>query len=434
MASIEKFKPELINRIQYASKNGSVIATDILNKISTEDCIREEIGSINSFKVFSKDKSRLLVQITFEKSWIDNNNEEHSRKAREESDCLTRIVEGLPSYTTAQRSIFKELLNIDSDITIKVFTEKEDYIKVFDHRNRFYQARYETYGSDYFSSSIAIENAAEFYTKNVDTRLIVAYAENKVLGYAIVWNNAILIPNSCLRTNVIEPTSNEIIHASYLSYVITSYSTVYVAIWNKALELGVMTSKWTQQAAANGYYHQSIETKDRTLYNSGLKPMDDSTANEMLNNLNGVSEYTVNAEIKFPEPLTTIRIQPYDLEYIYVVKYGDHHKVLLSDDNLGLVISRMQPYPRDLANGACANCGKVESKDRDLVKNKLYYGLCRDCREKMIKKTPVGPVLSTETVEWNKCIVPKSFIERGKPTETFQIYLNLIGGLDENLL
>nr|DAV38620.1 MAG TPA: Protein of unknown function (DUF2089) [Caudoviricetes sp.] len=401
---------ELKHRIECASKNGSVIATKIINELKFHKDVREIISGkgnyFNSLRVVSREDSCTKLKINISYCNKDLDSDLFPDKGNPEAPFFpeNRNVIGAGSFALSFKSLnntsdedvdyFSQAMCVNSKIKISIYDKMSDFERAYLGEN-YYQ--YGQFGNDsslhkscmrYDDKAVA---AADFYRNFAGCRILIAEtSDNQILGRAIIWDNVIFELNG------------EGAKLSLIDRVYSCFPFINKMILNYAYKEGIQMKK-----ARNTYDSQNQFTV---------------LADEV--NISGTSmsegyEVYLKAKTYVPKIRWHKSGAPY-LDTFSVLTSEDGNRLVLTNDENCLKIARFRSTDgtAELIRYVCPVCGKINSN------NEYYCSL--DCKEKISSvQTLFGHAFVSGVKKYKGKYYPAIFFEKGKPTEAFLNWFNI---------
>lgn len=392
-------------RLNYASINGSVIATDILEQLKLNKDVTEVIrGTANFFstkRVKNSADEYVKMKILFTACTKDLNNENFpdrqnpkapwfaENRTKLEPSTFVDYFRELRDYTCEELEYFANAICVSSKIEIKMYDKMNDFIDAYIGENYIPYAQYgenSTLHNSCMRHSTMVYRLGDFYSNFAGASILVARdSENNVLGRAIVWKKA---------TGMFDGEEKQV---SVLDRVYYSHSFVMKMIIKYAQGIGINLRK-----TYNDYSHRVQFT--------------------MLNPIEGLNmevgdkiEHILN--ICVPASKWHKKGTPYLDTFCYVNITTDG-KVQLSNESTGRCVATCQSTS-GVANRSryiCPSCGDVHTDSENL---------CDTCKSKLISKTIFGDMLMDKVKSYNDVKYPASFFEKGRPSAHLELNLQI---------
>lgn len=396
---------ELRARLNFASINGSVIATDILeiirqNKDVTE-VIRGTANYFNSKRVKANAGEYTKMKIVFSACTKDLNNENfpdrlnpkapwfEENRTNLEPSTFIGYFKDLPDYSGEDIEYFANAICVSSKVEIKMYDKMNDFIDAYITDNYVPFAQYGD-NSALHSSCMRhphlVYRLGDFYSNFAGASILVARdSENNVLGRAIVWKKA---------TGVFDGEEKEV---SVLDRVYYSHFFVMKMILQHAQKNGINLRK-----TINDYSHKIQFTVLNPIEGVDMKVGD--KIDHILN-------------ICVPASKWHKKGTPY-LDTFCYVNITEDGKVRLSNQTTERCVATCQCTSGVASQYGhiCPSCGCVHNGDEDL---------CTTCRKKLTVKTIFGTMLMDKVKSYNDVKYPASFFEKGKPSAHLELNLQI---------
>lgn len=396
---------ELKARLNFASINGSVIATDILeilrqNKDVTE-VIRGTANYFNSKRVKNNAGEYTKMKIILSACTKDLNNENfpdrqnpkapwfEENRTNLEPSTFIGYFKDLPDYSDEDIEYFGNAICVSSKVEIKMYDKMNDFIDAYISDNYVPFAQYgdnSTLHSSCMRHPHLVYRLGDFYSNFAGASILVARdSENNVLGRAIVWKKA---------TGVFDGEEKEV---SVLDRVYYSHSFVMKLMLQHAQRNGINLRK-----TINDYSHKIQFTVLNPIEGIDMKVGDKI-------------DHTLN--ICVPASKWHKKGTPY-LDTFCYVNITEDGKVRLSNQTTERCVATCQ-CTSGVANQyghICPSCGCVHNGDEDL---------CTTCRKKLTVKTIFGNMLMDKVKSYNDVKYPASFFEKGKPSAHLELNLQI---------
>lgn len=392
-------------RLNFASINGSVIATDILEQLKQNKDVTETIrGTSNYFstkRVKSSSDEYIKMKIVFTACTKDLNNENFpdrqnpkapwfaENRTNLEPSTFVSYFKELPEYSSEDIEYFANAICVSSKIEIKMYDKMNDFIDAYIGDNYVPFAQYSE-NSTLHNSCMRYANLAyrlgDFYSNFAGASILVARdSENNVLGRAIVWKKA---------TGTFDGEEKEV---SVLDRIYYSHYFVMKLILQYAQKNGINLRK-----TINDYSHKMQFTV--------LNPIEgiDMVVGEKI-------EHHLN--ICVPATKWHKKGTPYMDTFCYV-NITEDGKVQLSNQSTERCVATCQ-HTSGVASQCryiCPNCGDVHTDGEYL---------CDTCRKRLITKTIFGDMLLDKVKSYNDVKYPASFFEKGRPSAHLELNLQI---------
>ena len=197
-------------RLNFASINGSVIATDILEQLRQNKDVTEVIrGTSNYFstkRVKSSAEEYIKMKIVFTACTKDLTNEHFpdrqnpkapwfaENRTNLEPSTFVGYFKELPEYSSEDMDYFANAICVSSKIEIKMYDKMNDFIDAYIGDNYVPFAQYgdnSTLHNSCMRHANLVYRLGDFYSNFAGASILVARdSENNVLGRAIVWKKA----------------------------------------------------------------------------------------------------------------------------------------------------------------------------------------------------------------------------------------------------
>ncbi len=396
---------ELKARLNFASINGSVIATDILeilrqNKDVTE-VIRGTANYFNSKRVKTNAGEYTKMKIILSACTKNLNNENfpdrlnpkapwfEENRTNLEPSTFIGYFKDLPDYSDEDIEYFTNAICVSSKVEIKVYDKMNDFIDAYISDNYVPFAQYgdnSTLHNSCMRHPHLVYRLGDFYSNFAGAGILVARdSENNVLGRAIIWKKA---------TGVFDGEEKEV---SVLDRVYYSHSFVMKLMLQYAQRNGINLRK-----TFNDYSHRTQFT--------------------VLNIIEGVDmevgdkiEHSLN--ICVPASKWHKKGTPY-MDTFCCVNITEDGKVQLSNQTTERCVATCQQTSgvASQCRRICPSCGNIHTCDEDL---------CTACRKKLTVRTIFGNMLMDKVKSYNDVKYPASFFEKGRPSAHLELNLQI---------
>lgn len=392
-------------RLNFASINGSVIATDILEQLRQNKDVTEVIrGTSNYFstkRVKSSAEEYIKMKIVFTACTKDLTNEHFpdrqnpkapwfaENRTNLEPSTFVGYFKELPEYSSEDMDYFANAICVSSKIEIKMYDKMNDFIDAYIGDNYVPFAQYgdnSTLHNSCMRHANLVYRLGDFYSNFAGASILVARdSENNVLGRAIVWKKA---------TGVFDGEEKEV---SVLDRVYYSHSFVMKLIIQYAQNNGINLRK-----TFNDYTHRIQFTV--------LNPVE-----RVVMHVGKNIEQLLN--ICVPASKWHKKGTPY-MDTFCCVNITEDGKVQLSNQTTERCVATCQQTSGIARHSRyiCPSCGDVHSDDEDL---------CATCRRRLIEKTIFGDMLIGNVKSYNDVKYPASFFEKGKPSAHLELNLQI---------
>lgn len=392
-------------RLNFASINGSVIATDILEQLRQNKDVTEVIrGTSNYFstkRVKSSAGEYVKMKVVFTACTKDLNNKNFpdrqnpkapwfaENRTNLEPSTFVGCFKELSDYSSEDMEYFANAICVSSKVEIKLCDKMNDFVDAYIGDNYIPFAQYSDNGTLH-SSCMRYANLAyrlgDFYSNFAGASILVARdSENNVLGRAIVWKKA---------TGIFDGVTKQV---SVLDRVYYSHSFVMKLILQYAQGNGINLRK-----TINDYSHKM----QFTVLNP-IEGVDMKVGDKIEHNLN----------ICVPATKWHKKGTPYLDTFCYVNITRDG-KVQLSNQSTERCVATCQQTSgiASQCRYICPSCGSTHTGDEDL---------CSTCRKKLITKTIFGDMLQGNIKSYNDEKYPASFFEKGRPSAHLELNLQI---------
>lgn len=392
-------------RLNFASINGSVIATDILEQLKQNKDVTEVIrGTANYFstkRVKSSGDEYIKMKIVFTACTKDLNNENFpdrlnpkapwfvENRTNLEPSTFVAYFKELPEYSGEDLEYFANAICISSKIEIKMYDRMNDFIDAYIGDNYIPFAQYSDNGTLH-NSCMRYANLAyrlaDFYSNFAGASILVARdSENNVLGRAIIWKKAV---------GMFDGEEKQV---SVLDRVYYSHSFVMKLILQYAQRNGINLRK-----TINDYSHKM----QFTVLNP-IEGIDMEVGEKIERHLN----------ICVPASKWHKKGTPY-LDTFCYVNITEDGKVQLSNQSTERCVATCQHTSgaASQCRHICPSCGNVHTGGEDL---------CITCRKKLTVKTIFGDMLLDKVKSYNDMKYPASFFEKGRPSAHLELNLQI---------
>lgn len=396
---------DLKMRLNYASINGSVIATDILEQLKLNKDVSEVIrGTSNYFqtkRVKNSAEEYIKMKVIFTACTKDLSNENFPDKQNPkapwfaenrsiiEPSTFVSYFKELPEYTDEELEYFANAICVSSKVEIKMYDKMNDFIDAYIGDNYIPFAQYSqnsTLHNSCMRHSNLVYRLGDFYSNFAGASILVARdSENNVLGRAIVWKKA---------------TGNfngEVKEMSVLDRVYYSHSFVMKMIIQYAQANGINLRK-----TMNDYIHRTQFTVMNPVEGLNMQVGDKQ-------------EYILN--ICVPASKWHKKGTPYLDTFCYVNITEDGKVQLGNKDTENCVATCQQTGgTASKCRYICPSCGKVHNCGEDL---------CDTCRQRLTVNTIFGKMLMDKVKTYNDVKYPASFFEKGRPSAHLELNLQI---------
>lgn len=395
---------ELKVRLNFASINGSIIATDILEQLRRNKDVTETIrGTSNYFgtkRARNSSGEYIKMKIVFTACTKDLNNENFPDRQNPkapwfaenrvdlEPSTFVNYFKELSEYSSADMEYFANAICVSSKIEIKLYDKMNDFIDAYigDNYVPYAQHSESPLHNSCMRYSHLVYRLGDFYSNFAGASILVARdSENNVLGRAVVWKKA---------TGLFNHVEKQV---SVLDRVYYSHSFIMKLITEYAQNNGINLKK-----TINDFQHKVQFT--------------------VLNPLEGVDmqvgdkiEHTLN--ICVPATKWHKKGAPY-LDTFAYVNITEDGKVQLSNEGTDRSVATCQQTNgnANLCRHICPSCGDVHYGDNDL---------CTKCKKRLTVKTIFGDMLMDKVKSYNDVSYPASFFEKGKPSAHLELNLQI---------
>lgn len=392
-------------RLNYASINGSVIATDILEQLKLNKDVSEVIrGTSNYFqtkRVKNSAEEYIKMKVIFTACTKDLSNENFPDKqnpkapwfaenrTKLEPSTFVGYFKELREYTDEELEYFANAICVSSKVEIKMYDKMNDFIDAYIGDNYIPFAQYSensTLHNSCMRHANLVYRLGDFYSNFAGASILVARdSENNVLGRAIVWKKATGTFNG------------EVKEMSVLDRVYYSHSFVMKMIIQYAQANGINLRK-----TINDYSHRTQFTVMNPVEGLGMQVGDKQ-------------EYILN--ICVPASKWHKKGTPY-LDTFCYVNITEDGKVQLGNKSTDRCVATCQ-HTSGIASQCryiCPSCGKVHNGGEDL---------CDTCRQRLTVNTIFGQMLMDKVKTYNDVKYPASFFEKGKPSAHLELNLHI---------
>lgn len=392
-------------RLNYASINGSVIATDILEQLKLNKDVSEVIrGTSNYFqtkRVKNSAEEYIKMKVIFTACTKDLSNENFPDKqnpkapwfaenrTKLEPSTFVGYFKELREYTDEELEYFANAICVSSKVEIKMYDKMNDFIDAYIGDNYIPFAQYSensTLHNSCMRHANLVYRLGDFYSNFAGASILVARdSENNVLGRAIVWKKATGTFNG------------EVKEMSVLDRVYYSHSFVMKMIIQYAQANGINLRK-----TINDYSHRTQFTVMNPVEGLGMQVGDKQ-------------EYILN--ICVPASKWHKKGTPY-LDTFCYVNITEDGKVQLGNKSTDRCVATCQ-HTSGIASQCryiCPSCGKVHNGGEDL---------CDTCRQRLTVNTIFGQMLMDKVKTYNDVKYPASFFEKGKPSAHLELNLQI---------
>lgn len=392
-------------RLNYASINGSVIATDILEQLKLNKDVSEVIrGTSNYFqtkRVKNSAEEYIKMKVIFTACTKDLNNENFpdrqnpkapwfaENRTNLEPSTFVGYFKELREYTDEELEYFANAICVSSKVEIKMYDKMNDFIDAYIGDNYIPFAQYGE-NSPLHNSCMRHANLVyrlgDFYSNFAGASILVARdSENNVLGRAIVWKKATGTFNG------------EVKEVSVLDRVYYSHSFVMKMIIQYAQANGINLRK-----TINDYSHRTQFTVMNPVEGLNMQVGDKQ-------------EYILS--ICVPASKWHKKGTPY-LDTFSYVNITEDGKVQLGNKDTENCVATCQQTGGSArqCRYICPSCGKVHNSGEDL---------CDTCRQRLTVNTIFGKMLMDKVKTYNDVKYPASFFEKGRPSAHLELNLQI---------
>lgn len=392
-------------RLNYASINGSVIATDILEQLKLNKDVSEVIrGTSNYFqtkRVKNSAEEYIKMKVIFTACTKDLSNENFpdrqnpkapwfvENRSNIEPSTFVGYFKELREYTDEELEYFANAICVSSKVEIKMYDKMNDFIDAYIGDNYIPFAQYgenSTLHNSCMRHANLVYRLGDFYSNFAGASILVARdSENNVLGRAIVWKKA---------TGTFNGEEKEM---SVLDRVYYSHSFVMKMIIQYAQANGINLRK-----TINDYSHRTQFTVMNPVEGLNMQVGDKQ-------------EYALN--ICVPASKWHKKGTPY-LDTFSYVNITEDGKVQLGNKSTGRCVASCQRTTgtAELCRYICPSCGKVHNESVDL---------CSTCRQRLTVNTIFGEMLMDKVKTYNDVKYPASFFEKGRPSAHLELNLQI---------
>lgn len=392
-------------RLNYASINGSVIATDILEQLKLNKDVSEVIrGTANYFqtkRVKNSAEEYIKMKVIFTACTKDLSNENFPDKqnpkapwfaenrTKLEPSTFVSYFKELREYSGEELEYFANAICVSSKVEIKMYDKMNDFIDAYIGDNYIPFSQYgenSTLHNSCMRHANLVYRLGDFYSNFAGASILVARdSENNVLGRAIVWKKAIGTFNG------------EVKEMSVLDRVYYSHSFVMKMIIQYAQANGINLRK-----TINDYLHRTQFTVMNPVEGLNMQVGDKQ-------------EYILS--ICVPASKWHKKGTPY-LDTFCYVNITEDGKVQLGNQATENCVATCQQTSGDArqCKYICPSCGKVHDNGEDL---------CDTCRQRLTVNTIFGKMLMDKVKTYNDVKYPASFFEKGKPSAHLELNLQI---------
>jgi len=392
-------------RLNYASINGSVIATDILEQLKLNKDVSEVIrGTSNYFqtkRVKNSAEEYIKMKVIFTACTKDLSNENFPDKqnpkapwfaenrTKLEPSTFVGYFKELREYTDEELEYFANAICVSSKVEIKMYDKMNDFIDAYIGDNYIPFAQYgenSTLHNSCMRHANLVYRLGDFYSNFAGASILVARdSENNVLGRAIVWKKAIGTFNG------------EVKEMSVLDRVYYYHSFVMKMIIQYAQANGINLRK-----TINDYSHRTQFTVMNSVEGLNMQVGDKQ-------------EYIL--DICVPASKWHKKGTPY-LDTFCYVNITEDGKVQLGNQATENCVATCQQTGGTASQSRyiCPSCGKVHNCGEDL---------CDTCRQRLTVNTIFGKMLMDKVKTYNDVKYPASFFEKGRPSAHLELNLQI---------
>lgn len=396
---------DLKMRLNYASINGSVIATDILEQLKLNKDVSEVIrGTSNYFqtkRVKNSSDDYIKMKIIFTACTKDLSNENFpdrqnpkapwfvENRSNIEPSTFVGYFKELREYTDEELEYFANAICVSSKVEIKMYDKMNDFIDAYIGDNYIPFAQYgenSTLHNSCMRHANLVYRLGDFYSNFAGASILVARdSENNVLGRAIVWKKATGTFNG------------EVKEMSVLDRVYYSHSFVMKMITQYAQANGINLRK-----TINDYSHRTQFTVMNPVEGLGMQVGDKQ-------------EYVLN--ICVPASKWHKKGTPY-LDTFCYVNITEDGNVQLGNKSTDRCVATCQQTGGTASQYRyiCPSCGRVHNDSVDL---------CITCRQRLTVNTIFGEMLMDKVKTYNDVKYPASFFEKGRPSAHLELNLQI---------
>ena len=387
---------ELKKRLEFCAKNGSVIATDILNELkkSHKDCFGNKtvdyfdslrsVGNCSEYKTLSIKVTACAKDLN-NPNFPDKGNPRapYFKENREKMSLGTFIglFANIGGYTSEECNFFEGAMCVPDKVTYRISSKMEDFERAYNESNYFpFSIGNATLHNSCMRYEDKARNVADFYANFAGAKILIAEdSQGQILGRAIVWDN-VIIPN----------ISDE---AKVLDRIYYTFDFIRQGIIDHARKNGIHIRKNKNSVGTQMefYVYDEFNSVEHT----------------------GIQYWS--AYVKVPQTKWHKKGAPYMDTFCKLSKYNDG--LILANDLRGIVLADL------VSTGGfgcrlrmiCPNCGEVHREG----------GLCLSCNNELIEETPFGSIIKSKTRTYKGKKYPISFFKDGKPSIHFLNYIGL---------
>lgn len=384
---------ELKKRLEFASKNGSVVATGILNELKKDkkECFGDKcIDYFDSLRAVGSrgEYKSLFIRITACTKDVNNPNfpDRGNPQAPYFKENRERISLGTfaglfknLNYTNDELIYFDSAMCVPDKVKLSVSDKMEDIERAYLGLNYypFGDSESPLHGSCMRSEETA-RNAADFYANFAGAKILIAEdSQGQILGRAILWENA---------------TIDEFTNIKILDRLYFSFEFIRVLMLNYAKEYGVHLRKW----------RNSYDTKSDFYALPGFPGA-----------IKGQCRFKV--KIHVPQMKWHKKGAPYMDTFSYLC--CENGNLVLcnrrTDDCVATLIST-SGYG-SLEYQLCPKCGRVHNGGI----------FCDTCRDKLFSDTAFGSIIIGKMKKYKGKMFPACLFEKGKPNKDFSNWIGV---------
>lgn len=383
---------ELKKRLEYASKNGSVIAHDILGELKKDikDCFGEKtVNYFDSLRVVGYNSEYKSLKIMITACTKDVNNEHFPDKGnprapyfkenreRMAPGTFVGLFRNLRSYDTDEMNFFESALCVNDVVRFRLYNRMEDFERAYIGSNYYpFGASTSPLHSSCMRSEDTSRNAADFYVNFAGAKILVAEdSQGQILGRAIVWEN-VNIPSIIDSTRLIDRMyfNYEFVRQGMKKY---AEEVLKVGIRKYSNSCGSQNDFWSYIPNYSGRmcWNIDVQVPNVKWHKKGAPYMD------------------TLCYLNLNEGVLTLSNSSYKCVATFV-----------NTDGFGRKERRV-----------CPVCGTLSHED----------GLCIACKDKFTEVTPLGVFFKGGTKTYKGKKYPMALFVDGKPSKNFMNWIGI---------
>lgn len=389
---------ELKKRLEFASKNGSVVAADVLNELKKDkkECFGDKkVDYFDSMRIVGNNSEHKSLKIVVTACMKDLNDERFPDKGnprapyfkenreRIELGTFVGLFRNLRVYESEELNFFYSAMCVTDIVKYRVCKSMNDFERAYLSSNYY---PYGSSSSPLHNSCMRYEstarNVADFYVNFAGARILIAEdSQGLILGRAVVWDNA-----------YIEDLSEEVrmVDRMYFCYEFVRQGMLKYA--ENTLKVGILKA-----------YNKVGSEKEFICY---------------LKDFEGLKYYNVHIDV--PQVKWHKKGAPYMDTLCYLCL--NNGRLVLRNYQAQCVAKLLSTSGYGtLCNSRCPICGRTT------------YGevFCDECKREIFEETPFGTILKGKTRKYKGSKFPESLFKDGKPTEGFMNWIGIKRITDE---